>query len=362
MNHKKLFILLLILPIMLLTGSGCNGLKTGSTLEEHPEPSANGSESGSTPTDPQGPFTIDISFSELPKLGETSELTFTTSIHYLPLSIDPQSMANAQAWMEFSYANTRGSYSEAKYAVPVPLDEVLVSGELTWEGNTDESWSLELNGTIQLPREGVWRLTGFFSAEGWEEPFMKERWIAVTEDAAAIVGTQEFKSGPLGYLDNFPYGHISGKRIPDERFDPVILELDISKIPRAGEEAAVTCHILSILDVPDYSVQISFKERLEDYSILRIPGDDLLVDGNLEWEGNLEKDKPVEFSVSIKFPEDGDWEIMALGRCPTNDKLEFADIVKMNITGDRGYFGWGKRRAISDNFIEPAPTPPSIPE
>lgn len=319
---KKIFTLLLVLAIILLLIPSCNGTETDSPP--------------TSPGEPAGPYEIILSLSPLPKLGETAELIFITKINFLP---GPEYLANARAWVEFSYANTKGSYSEAKYAVPVPLDEVLVDGELTWEGNAIGIMPLELTGTIQLPREGVWKITGYFSGEDWEKPFKKERRIAVTEDAAAIIGTEDFKSGPLGYLDNFNYGH-GVKRVPDERFDPVILELDISKVPRVGEEVILTCRILSMIDAPDYSVQISFTRRLEDNSILKIPGDSLLVDGNLKWEGDLKKDEPVEFSASIKFPEDGDWEIMALGDCPTNDKLEFAYRVKMNIAGDKGSFGW----------------------
>jgi hypothetical protein len=325
MYTKKIFILLLALVIILLTIPSCNGTETDSL-----------------PSDFRG-CDMNLSLFPVPKLGETAELTFIPSRAYTqpypPIS-GPEDLTNAQAWVAFFYANTRGSYSEARYAVPVPLEEVLVDGELSWEGNALEDELPELHATIQLPREGVWIIIGYLSNKGWEKPLGDWRFFAITEDAAAMMGTDDFESGPLGYLANFDYGGF-GKKIPDESF-PVVLELDISKVPRAGEEVTLTCRIDSIINCSDYSAQIYFIRRLEDNSRLEIPGGNLLVDGDLSWEGDLKKGEPVEFSATIKFPEDGDWLVRVLGDHPTEAALSFTDAIKMNINGEMGSFGWAR--------------------
>ena len=114
----------------------------------------------------------------------------------------------------------------------------------------------------------------------------------------------------------------------------LVREDRLKEIPGVGEETILSCRIRSIVDVSDYSVKISFAKRLEDNSILKVPGENILVEGDLEWRGDLKKNEPVEFSATIIFPEEGDWRILVVGDCISNDKLEFADSIEMNITGD----------------------------
>jgi hypothetical protein len=317
----KMSILLLILAIITLSIAGCNCTDTDSLYL--------------LPEDYIGVEGTDLLLSPVPKLGETAELTF---IHGAQYNGSEKGLNKCRAWVECYYANTIGSYSEAKYAVPVPLEEVLVSGELTWEGNLFEKGPNLLHATVQLPREGIWIIYGFLQCEGWEKPIGYRDFFAVTGDAAADMSTREFKSGPLGYLDNFSYGKF-WKRVPDED-DPVILELDISKVPSVGEEVLLTCHINSIIDLADYSVEFRFGKRGDDGWTTTITGDSLLVDGDLSWEGDLEKCKPVEFSATIKFPEAGDWLAKVVGDHPTSAGILLTDTIEMVITSERGYFGW----------------------
>jgi hypothetical protein len=222
---------------------------------------------------------------------------------------------------------------------------VLVDGQLAWEGNPfDIDGTLEMGGTIQLPREGVWDITGYLQAEGMDNTFMEKTFkeeirIAVTKDTAKIIEIDEDYTGSLAYLRNFPYGQID-VRDPDEQFSPVIFRLDTSKIPGVGEETLLSCRIRSIVDTADYSIKIIFAKRLEDNTIQEVPRDSILMDGELEWRGELTKNEPVEFSASIAFPEEGDWWIRAEGRCPSNNKLDFADSIKMNISNDISSYGW----------------------
>jgi hypothetical protein len=335
---KKIYMLLLVLIIVLIVIPSCNSIETGSFPEDYIQGAG-----------------MTILLSPVPKLGETAELTFIAAAHNAPTL---KNFSNTRVWVEFYYANTRGSYLEAKYADLVPLEEVLVSGKLSWKGNATKDGFPELHATVQLPREGIWIIVGFVRCKGWEQPVGQTRFFAITEDATAdiygingnIVDFNKFKSGPLGYLANFDYGWF-GKRVPDE-YDPVVLELDISKAPGVGEEAVLTCHINSIIDYEDYSAEFGFGKRGNDYRIDFMTGESLLVDGDLSWEGDLEKDESVEFSATIKFPEEGDWMAEVLGDNPTSTGSLLRDTIEMAIGDERGYFGWEERP------FEPGPEEP----
>ena len=195
-SYKKIAILFLfILPSILLSLPGCDSSKThsrptaGTLIEASPTPSESASpaETSPTPTPVLTPTVapststptpigdnVDIAFqvavSPAPKLGETAELVFSVLFppnpifHRIP---DERSLVHSRAWVEFYWTNTQGSYSEAKKAVPVPLSEVLVSGDLSWEGNAGgmvgTGGTINLLSKVQLPREGVWKIKGFFS-------------------------------------------------------------------------------------------------------------------------------------------------------------------------------------------------------
>ncbi|MBT4511804.1 MAG: hypothetical protein HOC20_06310 [Chloroflexi bacterium] len=70
-----------------------------------------------------------------------------------------------------------------------------------------------------------------------------------------------------------------------------------------------------------------------------IPGEDLLMNGDLEWKGKLKADEPVNFSASIRLPREGEWRIYVQGDYPTNDRLPFPDSVGIAITDEGSYFG-----------------------
>jgi hypothetical protein len=358
MMFKKIYILLLVLTIILLA-----------------VPSGNAS--GWV----QAPIDLDLSLSRPPKIGETAELDFSVSISPIWVENEPQSFENARAWVEFSYANHKGSYLEARNTVMIPMDEVLVSGELYWEGNAVENNEIELHGTVRLPREGIWIIRGCFPVEGFGKPLEDRITVAVTENVSEFLGYSNFKymlagifnhltGRSLSYLSYYPYGHGPQRTLDED--NPTVLTLDIPKIPKAGEEVIISCCIESLLDGPGYSAKIEFARRLGDGSIDKIPGGSLLVDGDLEWRGNLKKGEPVKFSATVIFPENGDWRIQVLG-----DNLEFPgnlllDTIEMHINDNKGYYGWGEQIIKWDFGCTPKPaqniptippySPPSIPE
>jgi hypothetical protein len=302
---------------------------------------------------------MQISLSKAPKLGESAELTFHVAPRATQGSIEAErNLENSRAWVEFVWANTQGSYSEAKYGVQVPTNEVLVKGNLTWSGNARETKDIDLVSTVQLPREGFWKIYGYFSSANSTMPLRTQRAVIVTKDAAGILGTPEFSSGPLAYLGNFSYGTVS-KPTLDERH-PVTVELDISKAPRAGEEATITCRVASLGDVPNFSVELRFFRR----SGQRVPADNLLVSGNGTWSFDLKAGTPVNLSTKVKFPDPDDWRIEVVGNSLENINAHmagFADYIPLSVRTDKSSFGWEERPITGTGTFPPGRTVTGIP-
>jgi hypothetical protein len=286
-----------------------------------------------------------LTLSAAPKLGEIADLTFTVDIIKLDASHPSEGLAKSKAWIDFYWTNTEGSYSEAYRPVQIPLEEIFVDGDLTWEGSYNKGFTLQ--GKIKLPREGIWSIFARFYGEGWNSGgFGAELEVAVADGTAAIIDTEEFKNGPLAYMGNATYadgvgGYQKGVSPPVSAYEgiPVTLGLDISKAPRAGEEVTLSCRITSIIDVPDVSIQWHFLRRLGD-SVQDIPATELLSSADLGWKTDVKKGEPAVFSTTIKFPTEGDWEIAASGVSGTKPLIQSGHRMRISITSTRSSFGW----------------------
>ncbi len=294
----------------------------------------------------QASYSAGLFIKPVPKIGETTELTFSFQIFdpdYVEIN---KGLEDSQAWIEFWWTNPWGSYLEAKQAVRIPVEEVVISGDTTWEGNYKEKGHLELHCIVQLPREGIWRIEGYFTGEGWKKPICGYREVVVSKDIAAQLNSDELKSSPLAYLTNFDYGFLKDSRKLDyltEDTRPESIELDISKAPKVREEVTLTCTVASLHDVANWSMQIDFYRRLADNSLVKVQGTELLVKGELQWQGDLKQTEPTVFSTTIKFPEDGDWEIDVNGnslQSIENQKAGAADYFQITISSAISYYGW----------------------
>ena len=357
-KHVKLLVYSFLVISLLL--AGCKPVVTSTsttyTSTNTDMPSSTNTSTSSTPTVTTNSTVTSgcfVHLKSIPKTGETAELVFT--VFGL---LANGGLENAKAWIEFWLTNTNGSYLEAKQAVLIPLSEVVISGDTTWQGNYKEKGHLELHCTIKLPEEGVWKIEGYFTGQGWDKPISHYVPIAVSKDFAALLNTDELKSGPLSYINNFDYGFLKDKRKIDwlNASMPIIIELDIPKAPLVGEEATLTCTIASLHDVPDFSETIDFYKRLPNGGEEKANSADFLVSGSLTWQGNLKQVEPTVFSVVIKFPKEGEWEIYAEGNSQERINKQYAgycDTMEIGISSIRSYFGWKPFSAVNTN-----PTPP----
>jgi hypothetical protein len=339
MNRKGKISLTILALAFILSGTLLTSCTTNNSTSS-PVVTETTSLSPTTPDTTQLPYRTDctLTLSSAPKIGETAELTFTVKVVRSDKTYQPyEGLAKSKAWIDFYWTNTKGSYYEAYTPVQIPATEVMTDGDFPWEGSYKDG--LTLRGKIQLPKEGIWSIRGRFYGEGWQVGAGNEIEVAVADGTAAIMGSEEFKNGPLAYLDNLNYE--GGVWPPVSLPNPVSIGMDMSKAPRPGEAVTLSCSINSIIDIPDFSIQWSFYRILGD-DVQKIPEIELLSSADLNWKSDIKKDIPVVFSTTIKLPTEGNWDIAAVGRGGakfiTGSGAGYR--LKVTITSTNSYFGW----------------------
>ncbi len=325
--------------------------------------------SGATPTTgqpqvttvPWPPIRIYLDFSELPAAGKTVLLTFTINVNELWYGEwqgrKVEDLNHTRAWLQVFWADIHGSYSAARKFAEVPVSQVSLDSDFSWEGNALDTKDIKLRGNIQIPKEGIWKIVGYFAADTWDQPLeindpiyhgvedktpvFTYKQYAVADAIAADMSRSDFSVGPLAYLGDINYGRMPDHQL-DETVNPVIMQLDISKPPLVGEEVVLTCRILSLHDVPGFFAQIIFRKGPRFTT--DIPVSDFLVNGELKWHGDLKSQIPVTISATIKFPESGEWQIFIGGNSVEREDADlsgYSDAIKLTVNKDKAYYGWG---------------------
>lgn len=322
---KKLFYLLIVISLLIPVISCQNSSSS-------PPPVVTDSEN-------TFPFYFKLELSRIPQPGQTAELTFYASLNYSGLLDDDQpkeGLANGKAWLDFYWINLEGSYSDAKHGVLVPLSEVIVNGTTTLQGNVRETGIRK--STIQLPREGIWKIVGNVQGEGWAEPETITKMYVIADGYGFNYGftpNPELADSPLTYLMYFPYGQL-GYYTFSGTSDPVIQELDVSKVPLTGERATVTVKITSLHDVTGFSSEIEFWTKRGQE---RVGIDNLYSAGHYSWFGDLKANEPVQYSLDLKFPDEGEWYIVVRG---TTNEIPgiFGDYIELTVNNTNSFYGW----------------------
>lgn len=101
--------------------------------------------------------------------------------------------------------------------------------------------------------------------------------------------------------------------------------------PLLNQEAELRCTISSKRDIQNTIAQILLPEGAT------------LVDGNLEWQGDLKAGVPTSFSAQIVFRETGKWSIEVKARNeggPSPGLWHGMDVVYITVWDDHSEFGW----------------------
>lgn len=118
--------------------------------------------------------------------------------------------------------------------------------------------------------------------------------------------------------------------VPLSPSSPIKVELSISKLPVLNEPVDLTCNVTPLSDAPNSTAQIKLSEGAS------------LLDGNLEWQGDLTANIPVSLSAQIVFEETGHHTIEATAIHVIDDKNSWGDIdaIYLDIGIESSTFGW----------------------
>lgn len=282
-----------------------------------------------------------MKLSHAPRVGETAEVTLTIIRNFPePISV--------KAWLEFSRVDVSGSYGESQKRVNVAPQEILSQGDLNWEGTATLDTPLEFRTDIKFPEEGIWEITGYIQGKG--NPSRSNRVkLAVQTDRAGIYGSEAHRAGELDWMDDY------SPNVAVRLDSPVTATLNLSKPPKLNEPVELTWSIASTKDVAEAKVWIEFK-LMEPGATkpIKVPGESVLVEDSLQWEGALEKGVIFSSSGTVAFPEAGDWEIVL--KCDDSENIYGCATIFLNVTEERGSWGWAESHEVDSGQVLP-PTP-----
>jgi hypothetical protein len=133
---------------------------------------------------------------------------------------------------------------------------------------------------------------------------------------------------------------------PSAPSTPIRVKLILSTAPRLNEQAELTVIITSTQNAPQTRVTIT------------LPADTNLIDGNLEWVGDLVMNKPQTLTAKLRFTTEGNKTIEAKALC---------DVGEGAVWGDAAYIYLYTSKDVSHSGFSPQPqittgqksTPPS---
>jgi hypothetical protein len=130
---------------------------------------------------------------------------------------------------------------------------------------------------------------------------------------------------------------------------PITVKLILSKAPRLEEPADLAFIVSSVLDAPGTTVEIL------------LPEGSVLVDGNLNWSGDLAANQPIQLQATMKFVKEGNWTIEAKARRDLENGDVWADAayIYLHVTENTGQVGFSTQPPPELGEQE-VPTPPGV--
>lgn len=163
----------------------------------------------------------------------------------------------------------------------------LVQGDSSWEGDIKKDELVQVRITVKPIQEGQWIMWFYV-----ESVFSSRR--------------KEHYTYYLVFLTSKDSGQVSRTSFYPPPFEGKAIELAVGLVIRVpnfldiGEEVVVTFSLLASKDMPDVKAVIVLPEEL------------ILIDGVLEWTGDLEKENEETFQITIIPTERGRFEILGI--------------------------------------------------
>jgi hypothetical protein len=233
---------------------------------------------------------------------------------------------------------------KTRWLIKVPAQEVLAGGSLNWEGDmTGEP--MDFSTTIKFPYEGNWAIY----ASSAQPPHDKDHiFLNVGEESSSFGWVENY----AGIVDPFP-------DVVTEKW-PITVYFDMAEPPLLNEPFQITWSISTIRDITEATGGIGLI-RMEGTKEINIPVEDMLIDGNVAWQGSLEKGSPLHFTATVKMPVEGDLSIGAWCKSYVDLQPVFATYsLPIHVSKDKSIWGWTEPHESKPQG--PLPPPPSLPQ
>lgn len=111
---------------------------------------------------------------------------------------------------------------------------------------------------------------------------------------------------------------------------PIRVNLEMSTAPSVDEHVTLACQVVSAFDAPGTRAWIE------------LPDSAVVIDGSLEWQGDLAPNVPVTVQAVIAFEEEGDWTIRAVAKHAIDETNWWGDedYLYLSVGRHSGRFGF----------------------
>jgi hypothetical protein len=169
----------------------------------------------------------------------------------------------------------------------LPEEIELVQGDTHWKGDILRDGIIEIKVIVKPVEEGQLDIHVYVKGmlDGKYEKDYTYFLVFLTSKDSGQVSRTHFYPPPI-----------------EDRsvYIPVDLSLKSVPTPNAGEEVVLTFVVIALEDMSDVK------------AVIVLPEEFILIDGTLEWQGDLEKEKEETFQITIKTTEEGRFEILGI--------------------------------------------------
>ena len=177
---------------------------------------------------------------------------------------------------------------ETKIRIHLPEGIELTQGALSWEGDLKEDEVVQIKITVRPIREGQWEIWSYVEGllDGQADKSLTYYLYLLTSADSGQVSRTPF------YAD-YPYGEMMNEMV-------VGLVLKSVSAPNVGDEVVLTFAVISSKDTPNVK------------AVIILPEEFILLDGPLEWTGDLKEAQEETFQITIKPTEIGRFKILGI--------------------------------------------------
>jgi|GEM_PF-5790421 len=175
----------------------------------------------------------------------------------------------------------------------VAAELVAGGGATEWAVTEIMPWKAVTNTTtVSFPETGEWLITGYWEVDGKVEHQGRLR-VTVNETDGQIGWQKIYEVNSAPYF--FPQPNY-----------PVGLGVDINRAPGLDQETEFTCTLTTTQEALNAELRLTLHHMVGTTQV-EIPVEDCLVNGDINWKGELKAGSPTNVKLVLKFPLTGDY-------------------------------------------------------